>query len=136
LSPADAVRLGEALEGMRAALERLAAVREEHGPPLREIIVSSILPSGLRFASEPGSAVELSFMTISPTEWEGVQTASRRNEAYVSAAALGAAPVSFQGVPVFDMDKADAGKSGVAAAARAEAIRYAIADRLARGLSL
>lgn len=131
MSPAEAVRLGESLQGLQSALMRVAALLAEHGPPLREIVVSSILPSGLRFSTPPGSEIDLSFLVISPTEWEQVERAAMANDAYLKAAAMGCAPVTFQGVPVFDMDRADSGKAGVAAAARAESIRHTIAQHVA-----
>jgi hypothetical protein len=132
MSPADAVRLGEALERLVDSLAALAASRARTGPPVRVIVISSLLPAGCHFATAPGSALDLSFVTMSPTQWEMLERATMANGAYLKAAALGERSPSFNGLPVFDMDRADAGRDGAAAMARAEAIRHAIAEDIWR----
>jgi hypothetical protein len=100
----------------------------------REIVVSSILPRGLRFETGAHAGPAFSFVVISPADLAAIERQVIDAGAYVQAVP-GAISSSFNGLPVFDMDKADSGKLGARAAARALAMRLAVADQIRERLS-
>lgn len=116
----------------QAMIQLLAKVQHNIGP--REIVVSSVLPRGLRFISPRGADPAFDYVVISPADIKALEELPKANAAYVFANEVPAGQ-AFMGLPVFDMDAADAGKMGPRAAARALAMRLAAAEAAIERLS-